>query len=176
MLKGLCCLSLSIFLLAVGFQVCLLNAVSPLELESTMSLDDFPSPHKGWAGSNIYWNGSNLTFDVIAHANYQGVYFLWGSLWGISPSENYNSLFSLSSYWRIKRRGVTWDSIPRVNEILAATPILSRGKTIRNYSYLGTIHDLTQGIGDICCYLTEQGLAPCSPKKWRMPTITNLIC
>jgi hypothetical protein len=50
-----------------------------------------PAPHKGFAGSNIYWDSVNqrLTFDDVddtAHEAAQGVYFKWGSLVGISPA------------------------------------------------------------------------------------------
>jgi uncharacterized protein (TIGR02145 family) len=41
-----------------------------------------------FAGSNIYWNGSKLTFDEHgsnSNTKYQGVYFKWGSLIGVSP-------------------------------------------------------------------------------------------
>jgi uncharacterized protein (TIGR02145 family) len=43
------------------------------------------------AASNIYWDGSKLTFDVVGTTNTnpyrQGVYFKWGSLVGISPAQ-----------------------------------------------------------------------------------------
>jgi len=42
-----------------------------------------------WAGSNIFWDGSMLTFlpeNTMVAEVYQGVYFLWGSLIGISPA------------------------------------------------------------------------------------------
>jgi hypothetical protein len=42
-----------------------------------------------WAGSNIYWNGSALTFDLYGtstHRGYQGLHFRWGSLVGLSPA------------------------------------------------------------------------------------------
>jgi hypothetical protein len=41
-----------------------------------------------WAGSNIYWDGNNLTFDphgTTTHQMYMGLLFFWGSLIGISP-------------------------------------------------------------------------------------------
>jgi uncharacterized protein (TIGR02145 family) len=43
-----------------------------------------------WAGSNIYWNGTRLTFAAPGtddNQSYQGVYFRWGSLVGISPKD-----------------------------------------------------------------------------------------
>jgi hypothetical protein len=41
----------------------------------------------GFAFSNIYWDGEKLTFDMAdkGHQGYQGLYFRWGSLVGISP-------------------------------------------------------------------------------------------
>jgi hypothetical protein len=44
-------------------------------------------PTNRWAKSNIYWDGNQLTFDrqPLGHENYQGVFFKWGSLVGISP-------------------------------------------------------------------------------------------
>jgi hypothetical protein len=44
-----------------------------------------------WAGSNIYWDNANqrLTFDLEGNTqnqHYQGVFFRWGSLVGISPA------------------------------------------------------------------------------------------
>jgi hypothetical protein len=43
-----------------------------------------------FAGSNIYWDNTaqKLTFDESAtHQGYQGVFFKWGSLVGVSPAE-----------------------------------------------------------------------------------------
>ncbi|MDR1884561.1 MAG: hypothetical protein LBR26_17575, partial [Prevotella sp.] len=63
-----------------------------------------PSTHKGWAGSNIYWDqslrGGNgaLTFAPTPSSTpdtptgpetYQGVYFKWGSLVGQDPGYSY---------------------------------------------------------------------------------------
>jgi hypothetical protein len=54
-----------------------------------------------WAGSNIYWDDSakRLTFDEYypdgddaPHRGYQGVFFKWGSLIGISPAYTVNQL------------------------------------------------------------------------------------
>jgi hypothetical protein len=42
-----------------------------------------------FAGSNIYWDDDELTFDEYGTGNtyYQGVYFKWGSLIGVSPAQ-----------------------------------------------------------------------------------------
>ncbi|MDR1884448.1 MAG: FimB/Mfa2 family fimbrial subunit [Prevotella sp.] len=63
--------------------------------------DYLPSSHNGWAGSNIYWdptlrsgNGA-LTFadmtdsQLATKEHYQGVFFKWGSLVGLDPSQSY---------------------------------------------------------------------------------------
>jgi hypothetical protein len=57
--------------------------------------DYMPVSHQGFAGSNIYWDADNkrLTFDdvdVTDHEQYQGVFFKWGSLVGISPKDALN--------------------------------------------------------------------------------------
>jgi hypothetical protein len=51
-----------------------------------------------WAGSNIYWvtttgNNGYLTFDATDKGNqgYQGVFFKWGSLVGVSPAQGSGS-------------------------------------------------------------------------------------
>ncbi|MDR1883895.1 MAG: hypothetical protein LBR26_14100, partial [Prevotella sp.] len=61
-----------------------------------------PSSHGGWAGSNIYWVSTNettgdgyLTFadmddpQLATKERYQGVFFKWGSLVGVDPSQSY---------------------------------------------------------------------------------------
>jgi hypothetical protein len=62
-----------------------------------------------WAGSNIYWDhvNSTLTFDtegITTHEGYQGVFFKWGSLVGISPAQTGGSNdFSSATpvYWPV---------------------------------------------------------------------------
>jgi hypothetical protein len=53
-----------------------------------------------WAKSNIYWDGNQLTFDrtPLGHENYQGVFFKWGSLIGMSPRyETYITIYDPDS-------------------------------------------------------------------------------
>jgi hypothetical protein len=58
-----------------------------------------------WAGSNVYWvitsgNNGYLTFDATDKGNqgYQGVFFKWGSLVGVSPAQTGSSgAFSAST-------------------------------------------------------------------------------
>jgi hypothetical protein len=136
----------------------------------------YPEQHNGWAGSNIYFDGEKLTFDdanVYTHSNYQGVFFKWGSLWGIDPSGNNNSSWSNKFVYKPDgtiESGYSWASIPCVSDdALVADP--PPGKTNNDWNYLLEIHDPANGIGDICKYLTDKGWAPGSPaRKWRMPT------
>ncbi|MDR1345020.1 MAG: hypothetical protein LBJ39_06675 [Tannerellaceae bacterium] len=136
-----------------------------------------PPAHNGWAGSNIYWDGTKLTFDDVGdptHQYYQGVYFQWGSLWGISPvgdwSNNSTPVYKPNGSGYIVDKAASWTAIARVGD----TNITSNpppGKDKRDRAYLYEITDGSTGVGDICKYLTEKGLAPGSPaKKWRMPT------
>jgi hypothetical protein len=121
-----------------------------------------------WAYSNIYWDGSKLTFDkrpVNSHPNYQGVFFRRGSLVGISPAFQDNTLYVPpvrgESSWRISAVGEAdawdWASIPRVKTDLPKDEAV-------NFLY-GQINDPNTHyynyLGDICSYLTGG--------TWRMP-------
>jgi hypothetical protein len=60
----------------------------------TLAVDFTKYPSGMFAGSNIYWNEEELTFDKIPRGSdssssqyYAGVYFKWGSLVGISRDE-----------------------------------------------------------------------------------------
>lgn len=150
----------------------------------TQDTEIYPAAHKGWAGSNIYWDGTKLTFDgvgVTTRKAYQGVYFQWGSLWGVDPSYRNSSVewstshvlynpYSGSYGHSLDNSGYAWGTWDRVPDIdLPSAP--PSGKTYRNRSFLLEVHDPSKGIGDICKYLTETGAAPGSPTvKWRMPT------
>jgi hypothetical protein len=53
------------------------------------------------AKSNIYWNGSYLTFSNTSGVteDYQGVYFKWGSLVGISPKNTATLTTAWETYY-----------------------------------------------------------------------------
>jgi hypothetical protein len=61
----------------------------PLEAGRSYVLQINVKQGRAWAASNIYWDESKLTFKEHGHVGnenyYQGVYFQWGSLVGISP-------------------------------------------------------------------------------------------
>lgn len=159
-------------------------------------------PHGGWAGSNIYWvvdnnypDGGYLTFDdkeVTTHEQYQGVYFMWGSLVALSPLGNswtggiWNGTSGQILYIPNKNVGTnggwnpaansTWGYIPRLGWTNNSNPA-NGGSAIsiafnQDQSYLIQNHNPQGNIGDICKYITDMGWAPGSMegRKWRMPT------
>lgn len=135
---------------------------------------DYPAPHKGWAGCNIYWEPEyanidgtkgRLTFDdvgVRTHENYQGVYFKWGSLVAISSMGNYNASTSIL----FSPTGVK-------NYAFASIPNADNPSNTDNIAqdYVITVHNPAINVGDICRYITERGWAPgaADGKKWRTP-------
>ena len=153
---------------------------SDVSVKLDLSGEYYPAMHSGWAGSNIYWDGSKFTFDDVgdhSHENYQGVYFQWGSLWGIAPNGGNNSAWSTNmTVYKLSNgvhsasnTGNGWNSFPRVSDInISSTP--PSGKSARDRHYLYEITDGSAGIGDICKYLTEQAGGSIHGKKWRMPT------
>ncbi|GHU82069.1 hypothetical protein FACS189415_1830 [Bacteroidia bacterium] len=122
-----------------------------------------------WAGSNIYYDATlkHLTFadyNDKSKEQYQGVYFQWGSLWGISSSGAYTTGNTVTYQKGVEVAATdapAWTAIPRVKSDPGVYP--------RGANYLTTVHDTTKNIGDICQYLTELGYAPAG-KRWRMPT------
>jgi hypothetical protein len=132
-----------------------------------------------FAGSNIYWDDDNDQLTFAPHgdntrAKYQGVYFQWGSLIGISPVGDYDSNSTVlykptntgadntaprtwekttGSTW-----GADWDAIPSydgessINTSLDATSLLDK-PAFGSYK------------GDICYYINED---------YRMPTMSEL--
>lgn len=136
----------------------------------------YPDAHSGWAGSNIYYDSTlgHLTFDdvgVTTHSNYQGVFFKWGSLYGISPQGAWATTTLLyppagGSATATSLGYTTWTNIPNVStSTISSNP--PSGKTVRDRAYLWEVTDGSKG--DICKWLTQKGYAP-SGKKWRMPT------
>jgi hypothetical protein len=136
--------------------------------------------HSAWAGSNIYWNGTTLTFDDTPadpanptsadEANWrkQGVYFQWGSLWGLDPSgpASWSGVVYVPS-----GSGYTQTTV-LASDYVSGMPRVSDSENLgdnRTRAYLYEITNGSTGIGDICKYLTEIGSAP-GGKKWRMPT------
>lgn len=135
-----------------------------------------------WAGSNIYWDGTKLTFDTeetTANNKKQGVFFKWGSLIGISPNGTDGSAFDNNSSARLyippsggtlnngsswtdttTGSSITWTNIPYMDPTDATINLndISQNTTANYATYKG----------DICQYLSKTGAVSGS---WRMPTI-----
>jgi hypothetical protein len=143
----------------------------------------------GWAGSNIYWdetwdNGNGrLTFAPAGiplndpRQQYQGVYFKWGSLVGLSAA--YEGGSSVGDFWYAYNtayvpnpdgtwtptKGLAWGVIPQCQE---AGPAGAHADMdfFENYS------DYPNKIGDICRYL---GAIYPDLAGYRMPTARELM-
>lgn len=159
-----------------------------IAVEFSVRGEYFPTPHQGWAGSNIYWDGTKLTFDDVndhSHKTYQGILFKWGSLWGVDPSGPESGWGDTSSNWStssiVYKSGnndytsnINWNDIPYISTNKITT--YTAGKDEKDRHFLIEMHDPGKGFGDICKYLTEKNWAPgaASGKKWRMPTTREL--
>ena len=138
-----------------------------------------------WAGSNIYWNGSKLTFDetvVNTGANSdlkQGVYFRWGSLIGMPANGDpcptifyiptYNASSPTSSTWSYKTLTSSifcFDNMDLVSYDTSQID-LYMGDTYLNDAARNTDTFYQTNKGDICQYLSKTGAVS---GNWRMPT------
>jgi hypothetical protein len=122
-----------------------------------------------WAKSNIYWDGDELMFSESGNSDYQGVFFKWGSLVGISPvggdadaltlyippvsGGNWETCSASDSPWG------NYNNIPRITSV--------NGSTDWTFPYLYTLGSsgYDSYTGDICAYLTN--------RIWRMPTVSE---
>ena len=158
----------------------------------TIALNIHHSTHGGWAGSNIYWDGTKLTFydnpsyDTSVTSENQrigGVHFKWGSLIGLGVSktvwdtpaedrylyvpEEYTLYGSKPGEWfeyKTIVSGAPWTNIVHYDKMM-------NGNNATTRHHLLEIHEPSKGIGDICRYISERGDAPGGPEvKWRMPT------
>ncbi|MCI1683040.1 MAG: DUF4906 domain-containing protein [Bacteroides sp.] len=128
-----------------------------------------------WAGSNIYWDGTKLTFDTEtsdANNKKQGVCFRWGSLVGVSLSSNYvtytptyNSDNPTESSW-VSAAG-TYSDFSSVAYISVASSDYGQTNTFLNDAAQNTDANYAVYKGDICQYLSKTGAVSGS---WRMPT------
>jgi hypothetical protein len=138
-----------------------------------------------FAGSNIYWDGTQLTFWPAGHVGqenfYQGLYFKWGSMIGTSPK---NVIFQSTDMLYYPTSAVGWTStslsasgytsfgnIPYMSVAAAA----ARGGTGYANSYVtngyaldngGQPFNYTNKLGDIC-----QRINP----NYRYPTAEELF-
>jgi hypothetical protein len=151
----------------------------------TLKVSFQKSPTARWAGSNIYWDGKKLTFDpmgVTENALYQGVYFLWGSLVGISAEvglwnasstilyvPTYDAVNPKLSEWsntiKASSKGWDWTTLPAVTPSGGATNFYLYNYNISN---TGAYANFT---GDICQYIGETGAGPAG---YRLPNSSEL--
>ncbi|MDR1743610.1 MAG: hypothetical protein LBR48_07310 [Dysgonamonadaceae bacterium] len=132
------------------------------------------------AESNIYWDGSKLTFDTIPgpNTNKAGVLFQWGSLVGISPAQTNNATAFDAEATPIYVPDVaagTWSATTASAAGWTYTTIPSPSTLQGDEAYTNLVlyeySDATSYagyMGDICAYLTN--------KAWRMPRSTELGC
>jgi hypothetical protein len=126
-----------------------------------------------WAYSNIYWDGSKLTFDKYpvspTREDYQGVYFKWGSLIGVEPaSSGTNHRLFIPNV-----TNKTWDGSKYVNTTHSLWPdaqygwaAIPSGSGVPNNGVIYDYPAFSSYRGDICSYLTNGA--------WRMPARTEL--
>jgi hypothetical protein len=140
-----------------------------------------------FAGSNIYWkavaNGPQapgyLTFDGAGETTnqmYQGVFFLWGSLVGVSPAGNVNVALSIvekvyiptynsgSPSWSTDNIAV--DDILNISDGFPPSPLDPAGTYLID-DERNTLDYWNVRKGDICRYLSENGYGPGG--RYRMP-------
>jgi hypothetical protein len=111
-----------------------------------------------WARSNIYWEGNAssgyLTFvragTDVTKEGFQGLFFKFGSLFGISPEGVANSAFTnttpvYSPNSSTPITNLSWDAIPRWNK--------AYGNVVNN-------DHTDQSVGDICEYLDSDYRLP----------------
>jgi hypothetical protein len=145
-----------------------------------------PRPHHGFAGSNIYWDAVNerLTFDdvdVITHEQYQGLYFKWGSLVGISPAEEGGHVAVYipdgvnGAYVQSTAQDVfsgVWTNVLTCSDRNFNTEPIDGVTALRTSGFVTSLNakpaNLAAYQGDICAYLSGRPGIPAG--YWRLPT------
>jgi hypothetical protein len=135
-----------------------------------------------WAGSNVYWDGTKLTFaeaGVTTYRNYQGVHFKWGSVIGISATAGIFDHATPMYVYRFDTNPPRWSTtyIDRItlddandSDTWEEIPMVSTGNSRydRTTNYLATMHtdSFTLYKGDICRMIGLRG----GPTGYRMPS------
>ena len=115
--------------------------------------------HNGWAGSNIYYDGEKLTFDLEPSAK-QGVFFRFGALVG-------SYYYSTSDCAIYNPKGITNPGSYENIAYLQQDASDYYGDMTRHFVL--EMHDPANGVGDVCHYISMLGNAP-DKGRWRMPT------
>lgn len=130
---------------------------------------------------------SGITFAVTEADNYnlpsniQGLFFKWGSLWGISPVGNpYDpSLHCVYNPTRLPLENWVgalqdWDQIPYAHQNFNFTSPINGDDLDAFKTYNNNIgFDIEKGIGDVCRYISSRPTWG-GGHKWRMPTYYEL--
>ena len=137
-----------------------------------------------WAGSNIYWDGNQLTFEPAENRSlehYQGVFFKWGSLVGISPSRSGGKLdigggvYVYSPVYNTSNPALSgWDHPAPISNWATILPVSDISHNLnRNDKYLTNMGNTAyySKKGDICQFLGDIGAAP---QGYRMPTSNEM--
>jgi hypothetical protein len=121
-----------------------------------------------WAYSNIYWDGSlnsgtgGLTFDKKrtnpSHEDYQGVFFKWGSLTGISPVDLYYPILYIPPI-----HAENWISSLRIG---GGSSLVWQYIPYNLYEAIPSITPYNFYTGDICSYLDN---------AWRIPDESDIF-
>jgi hypothetical protein len=142
-----------------------------------------------FAGSNIYWKAvasgpqapGYLTFDGVgetAHQMYQGVFFMWGSLVGISPAGDHGVAVNSTSKIYVPTfnsgSNPTWATdddllanVPFVKDIFPGDFLDPSGTYLMDNDR-NTSTCWNDKKGDICRYISENGYGPGG--NYRLPT------
>ncbi|MDR0891161.1 MAG: hypothetical protein LBN24_00895, partial [Mediterranea sp.] len=143
------------------------NVVSKLTKKPYQWVDE-GLPSGTWARSNIYWDGSKLTFEQSKtdKEGYQGVFFKFGSLTGVSPKGEKGDIYhpTLTVLYTPKSTSGTCTGYVSGTDINAWATIsycteAFTGQLSYDANY-GSVNN--NGLGDICAYITRG--------KWRLPT------
>lgn len=138
------------------------------------------------AGSNIYWDGTKLTFDDVPvgqrslNEHKQGVLFKFGSLVAVGPSSHNDAWNPFPPNFPLNSKvldptvaspswsNTDYDLIPQIS--------VPAGVNTGKAPYLIGMHNESAKVGDICKFLTDKGWAPGADKgvKWRMPTLPEM--
>jgi uncharacterized protein (TIGR02145 family) len=141
---------------------------------SQAAYEQEPIPPGTWAYSNIYHDPDKgqLTFATAPDSDkalYQGIFFQWGSLFGISPSDITTTepylVFSPSDF--AGGRPSNYTDIPYMTEGSTDDRDFDQFET----TYGNTGYNAAQGKGDICRYISDKGWVA---GRWRMPTSNEI--
>jgi hypothetical protein len=129
-----------------------------------------------FASSNIYWDATlnsgtgGLRFLASGGSNYQGVFFLWGSLVGVSPYGGLSGGYVGSQVYVYSPNinDGTWTRALAQDHPLSLGSSMTGGDyTNRGENYLYDHPDFANYKGDICSYLSGRSGVPTG--NWRMP-------